>query len=259
MDRNSDSLSLSSKTHQAAADSADGSRYRPGYELAAERIEGLIAEQGLTPGDRLPTEQELAALLGVSRPVIRESLKLLSAAGRLSVRKGVGILVSDRADLVMPRAFDFFDPTDVAHVEWVFEFRVTQEAASARLAAARATPRHLQLLRESVAAADEGAAAGDIEVFGARDDDVHRIIAEASGNPFLLFAVEISRRLQRQAILIAAAGDPGRSLTRGAAEHHEILDALADGDGEQAAARMSAHIYDTLSAFRREMRRRAGG
>ncbi|MDX6328814.1 MAG: hypothetical protein QOI83_1197, partial [Streptomycetaceae bacterium] len=75
-------------------DGAGGERYRPGYELVAERLLQHIAEQNLRPGDRLPTEQGLAELLGTTRNQMREAVKVLAAIGRLNVRRGAGIFVA---------------------------------------------------------------------------------------------------------------------------------------------------------------------
>src|SRR5690242_5993978 len=62
--------------------------YRPRYELVAEEILQLIGELLLGPGDRMPTEKELAARLGTSRTVVRDAVKILSATGRVSAQKG---------------------------------------------------------------------------------------------------------------------------------------------------------------------------
>src|SRR5690349_8159950 len=69
---------------------AEPGPYRPGYEVVAEQIVQLIAELELSPGDRMPTEKDLAARLGSSRTVVREAVKILSAAGRVSAQKGRG-------------------------------------------------------------------------------------------------------------------------------------------------------------------------
>ena len=82
------------------AQDEDGSRrvgsYRPGYERVAEQILELIADSGLRPGDRMPTENDLAARVGTSRTVVREAVKILSAIGRVSVQKGRGLFVEGR-------------------------------------------------------------------------------------------------------------------------------------------------------------------
>src|SRR6201996_9734362 len=75
-------------------------RYRPGYELVAERLLEYIAEENLRPGDRLPTEQGLADILGTTRNVTREAVKVLAAIGRLSVRRTAGIFAASGGALL---------------------------------------------------------------------------------------------------------------------------------------------------------------
>src|SRR5690349_10212481 len=111
----------------------DGS-YRPGYELVAERILQLIAELGLHPGDRMPTEHDLAARLGASRSVVREAVKILSAIGRVRAQKGRGLYVADDDGVLgSARWGGFFLPTDLDHIYTLFEFRRVQETAASRL------------------------------------------------------------------------------------------------------------------------------
>src|SRR5690242_15518255 len=74
-----------------------GSIYRPGYETIATKISELIGASGLRPGDRLPTEQALSEQLGVSRTMVREAVKLLSAAGVVRARRGSGLFVDGAA------------------------------------------------------------------------------------------------------------------------------------------------------------------
>src|ERR1051326_3796950 len=68
--------------------------YRPRYEVAAAQIRQLIGDLALQPGDRLPTEKELATRLGTSRTVVRDAVKILSATGRVSAQKGRGLCVA---------------------------------------------------------------------------------------------------------------------------------------------------------------------
>src|SRR5438270_3637832 len=115
--------------------------YRPGYEVVAERILEHIASCGLRPGDRMPTENDLAAQLGTSRTVVREAVKILSALGRVSAQKGRGLYVADGGGMLgTGRWASFFLPTDLDHVYMLFEFRRVQEMETSRLAASRATP-----------------------------------------------------------------------------------------------------------------------
>lgn len=65
------------------------------HERPAEQILQLVAELRLWPGDRMATENELAARLGARRGVVREVVKILSALGRVRAQKGRGIYVAD--------------------------------------------------------------------------------------------------------------------------------------------------------------------
>src|SRR5690242_15234870 len=77
------------------AEQQDTPAYRPGYELVAEDILQLIADMRLQPGDRMPTENQLASRLGTSRTVVREAVKILSALGRVRAQKGRGLFVAN--------------------------------------------------------------------------------------------------------------------------------------------------------------------
>src|SRR5436190_21237736 len=135
----------------APVQNRDTASYRPGYELIAERIRQFIAESGLRPGDRMPTENELAAQLGTSRSVVREAVKILSAIGRVRAQKGRGLYVADDDGMLgSSRWGGFFLPTDLDHVYMLFEFRRVQELAASRLAATRATPAGLRAIGAGV-------------------------------------------------------------------------------------------------------------
>ncbi|WP_331772663.1 GntR family transcriptional regulator [Embleya sp. NBC_00888] len=82
-------------SEKATASASAGGAYRPGYEVAAERILEYVVGAELQPGGRLPTEKDLADEVGTSRTVVREAVKILSGLGRLSVRKGRGIHVAE--------------------------------------------------------------------------------------------------------------------------------------------------------------------
>ncbi|MPZ16167.1 MAG: GntR family transcriptional regulator, partial [Chloroflexi bacterium] len=94
--------------------------YRPGYEIAAERILSYVAQERLRPGDRMPTEKDLSELLEVSRTVTREALKVLAALGRVSVRKGAGIYVAEPSGLAAQQSWNLFLPADADQVRLLF-------------------------------------------------------------------------------------------------------------------------------------------
>ncbi len=161
-----------------AARRGSRSGYRPGYEVVAEQILQLITDLGLAPGDRLLTENELAAQLGASRTVVREAVKILSATGRVSAQKGRGLYVADGENVLGATRFGgFFQPTNLDHIFMLFEFRRVQEAEASRLAATRASPSELRVIETAVQTCRHGYLSRDNSEFEAGDDDFHLGVA----------------------------------------------------------------------------------
>lgn len=230
--------------------------YRPGYEIAAERILEYIVSEELRPGDRLPTEKDLADAVQMSRTVVREAVKILSALKRLSVQKGRGIYVAEVEDAPWTQSFSQFLPADLGQVDQMFEFRRHIESATARLAAQRAVPAQVKALREAAQLSAEAAARDDIEGFTRFDERFHQEVAAAAANMFLLATIESVQRLQREVSIIGLAGVAGGSLVVAADQHLAIADAVASGDEERAVVLMTQHIDMTMSQFQAEIRHR---
>jgi GntR family transcriptional regulator, transcriptional repressor for pyruvate dehydrogenase complex len=234
--------------------------YKPRYELIAERILQLIAELRLHPGDRMPTENELAARLGTSRTVVREAIKILSAIGRVRAQKGRGLYVADDDGMLgSSRWGGFFLPTDLDHVYMLFEFRRVQETAASRLAATRATPAELRAIETAAETCRQGHLAGQAALFDRGDDEFHLGIAAASHNQFLVAAVREARRLQHQSSTIGLRGTVGGHAAEAIDEHAAIYQAIRDGDPEAAAQAAAVHLDNTLEDYRREIQRRVFG
>jgi GntR family transcriptional regulator, transcriptional repressor for pyruvate dehydrogenase complex len=234
--------------------------YRPGYELVAERILQLIAELGLQPGDRMPTENELAGQMGSGRTVVREAVKILSALGRVRVHKGRGLYVADDESMLgSTRWGGIFLPTDLDHVYTLFEFRRVQETAASRLSATRATPAELRAIEVAADTCRQGHLTGQVALFDRGDDEFHLAIAAASHNQFLVAAVREARRLQRQSNTIGLRGGVGSHAAEAVEEHAAIYRAIRGGDPEAAAAAAAVHVDRTLEDYRREIQRRVFG
>ena len=238
----------------------DTASYRPGYELIAERILQLIAESGLRPGDRMPTENDLAARLSTSRSVVREAVKILSAIGRVRAQKGRGLYVADDEGLLASSRWGgFFLPTDLDHVYMLFEFRRIQEVAASRLAATHATPVELRAIEAAAQTCRHGHVTGQPGLFDRGDDEFHLAVAAASHNQFLVVAVREARRLQRQSSTIGLHGTVGGHAAEAVEEHLAIYRAIRDGDPDEAAAAAGVHLDNTLEDYRREIQRRVFG
>ncbi|GAA3436899.1 FadR/GntR family transcriptional regulator [Kutzneria kofuensis] len=243
-----------------AGDSAEraqdgGDRYRPGYELVAERLLQHIAEQNLHPGDRLPTEQGLAELLGTTRNQMREAVKVLAAIGRLSVRRGAGIFVAADKTLA-EEELAHFQPTDMAHVSMLLDFRRLIEAETARRAASLATPIQVRAIRESAAESLRAGTEMDVQGFANADKQFHDAVAIAADNIFLQADVVNVRRFAAQTDTLLFHGDVPGSLEVAGRQHVAIADAIAEGDPDRAVQLMIAHIDTTQRQFERKIRNR---
>ncbi len=231
---------------------------RPGYETIATKIAELISTAGLRPGDRLPTERALGEQLGVSRTVVREAVKILTASGMVRARQGSGLYVADRPRPFEIAAIDLSMPVDPEHMLGLFEFRRTLEMQTARLAAERITPRELRRLEEIVDAHRRAAEAGQDDWLSAPDVEFHNGIAAAARNPFFVSSVATVHRLQGRAIELLIATVPG-SLLVAAEQHRAIFDAIHAGRPDAAATAMETHVQTVMTSYQQEMRRRMLG
>jgi GntR family transcriptional repressor for pyruvate dehydrogenase complex len=228
------------------------------YQAVATRIMQLIAETGLKPGDRLPTERELGRELGVSRHTVSQAVKVLAVSGVLRSRQGSGIYVTRTSP---PTASGFIDVTvrgDPEQVQQLCEFRMTLEMQTARLAAERSTPRFLRRIEDAALATQTSAERQEARQFTEADTDFHLGIAEATGNAYLISAVATVIRLQFWASDTAMGSDggkPGSPITA-AAQHLAIFQRIRDGDAEAAALAMQQHIQSFFESYQLEVRRR---
>ncbi len=233
--------------------------YRPRYELVAEQILHLIRDLALRPGDRMPTEKDLAGRLGTSRTVVRDAVKILSASGRVSAQKGRGLYVAAGDGLLgATRWAGFFEPTNLEHIFMLFEFRRVQEMQASRLAAKRASPPELRVIEAAVQTCRHGHTVGNHAEFSGGDDAFHMGVAAASHNFFLDSAVREARTLQRQASVIGVHGVGGHAAAA-VDEHEMIYRAIRGGDSEAAAEATAVHLDNTLEDYRREIQRRVFG
>ncbi|WP_329139691.1 FCD domain-containing protein [Streptomyces sp. NBC_01476] len=231
-------------------------RYRPGYELVAEQLLTYIAEQNLRPGDRLPTEQGLAQILGATRNVTREGVKVLAALGRVSVRRGAGIFVAESPGGIADDHLAHFQPTRMEHVLMLLDYRTVIESETARRAAALATPIQVRDIKESAQLSLDTGQVQDVDAFAAADARFHDAVGVAAHNVFLRASVGNVRRLAAQSDVLLFHGDVPGSLAVAGRQHLAIAEAVAAGEADRAAELMAEHIATTRHQFERKIRDR---
>ena len=213
---------------------------------AVRRLQDLIAERQLEPGDRLGTETELAEELAVSRPaVVREAVRLLSRANLVRAARGPGggVFVAQTADRGLARtvsdAIAVMLKNNLTSIPELIEVRLLLEVPLAGLAAERADAATVSQLRRAIDEAERGA--DDEGTQRETDTRFHRTIAEAGGKPGRVrarrlvtspAAAEVLPELIEPAIVESVARD----------QHRQILDAIEQHKPALAEQAMREHL-----------------
>jgi len=241
MDEGSAESSSASGRVSLAADTAS--------ENAARHLRALIFSSELGPGDRLPSERELAAQLGISRVTLRLALKSLESTGFIVTRRGAhgGSRVTDYESLL--RCWQLWMADHEDDLEDIFEVRLTLETRIAALAAERRTAEELETIQTAVESELSGPSRSSL--FRA-DMDIHRAIAKAAHSP----------RLQRG--MLEVRGELFLPVDQALLEHREgevheahraILEAIRARDSARAAELTRAHNEQVRTLVQRALGR----
>jgi GntR family transcriptional repressor for pyruvate dehydrogenase complex len=204
---------------------------------AAEHLRELVSSGALRPGDKLPSERELAGRLGVSRPTLREAVRGLVIMGLLETRHGAGTFVVRAAPLEVDAFTVTIDMQD-APIQELFEIRLLLEPSVTERATARITEVELAELHDKLDRME--ASVGDPQTFALIDADFHRVVHVAARSATMLSLLDGIADLARRGRTISTvqAGVRRRTLQ----EHRAILAALEDRDPVLAREAMAAHL-----------------
>lgn len=220
-------LSLSETTPEAT--SRRIARPVPLRESVYSAILGMIVDRDLSPGQHL-VESELAVMLGVSRQPVREALQWLKNDGWVDLRPGLGAFVHTPA---------------VDEADQLLAVRGLLETESARLAAENVTNEAVARLRELCRQGYVALETEDLATMVARGAELHAAVMRLSGNDVLVdLAGQVDSRVRWYYTPVARH--------RGAQswqEHSELIDAIAAGDADRAAAVMAAHTGQTRRSY----------
>ena len=210
------------------------------FQSVAEQIAALIDEGAYPPGTRLPGERELAEKLEVSRVTIREAEIALQAMGRLEIKTGSGVYVSEKKPGgvgALPRASAFE----------VTEARLLVESECAALAAQHITEEEIARLGELI----EEMRSGKEDAANEADQTFHLTIAEASNNAAMVHTVQMLWRMREElpevkATYAAVCVHDAASRTE---EHRAVFEALKARDPAAARAAMREHFHRLLESM----------
>ena len=215
-------------------------------DAAIEKIRGLIINGELSPGDRLPSEQDLATMLGISRSSLREAVKALSQAKVLVVRRGDGTYITSLSPELLLSGLSFaVDLMQDQTLHEVFEVRRLLEPAATALAATRISDAQIEKLRRSLEHMRE---TDDPEEMVRRDAEFHAEVVRASGNETLCSIISVisARALRARIWRASIAGVKSMTLD----QHAAILDALEERDASLASSAAMLHLSASQKWFR---------
>jgi DNA-binding FadR family transcriptional regulator len=214
-----------------------------------------MQREGMKPGDRLGREEDLARRFGVSRPTLREALRLLSSAHLLRASKGPGGGIFVAATPEEGIALSVSDgvasmlAADAIDLDELLETRMLVEVPLAGLAAQRATPKEVARIRELVEQAEDSSGGDprrDLEL----DRELHRAIMHAAGNrlagAFMGWVMDVLQPSLQQRL------QPAVVETALQEQHRDILRGIERGDAtaaERATREHLLYLRDVLSVI----------
>lgn len=198
--------------------------YQPLREVVCETLRDAIRKGVLKPGERL-MEIQLAEELGVSRTPVREAIRKLELEGYV---------------IMMPRRGTYVANLSIRDVNEVFEIRTSLDSLASGLAAERITDEELERLQRLLVAIGGYIEANDMEKIVETDTEFHDLLYQASRNSRLV-GIIFNLREQLTRFRSTSMSFPGR-LKATLEEHRRIVEAIAQGDVQEAQAAAEYHM-----------------
>jgi GntR family transcriptional repressor for pyruvate dehydrogenase complex len=238
----------------------DGINYRVEkrtlYEDVASRMEQYILKNADRFGQRLPSEQALATNFGVSRPVIREALKILKERRLVESHNGDGSFIHkpDAQNLIdVIRRMIHMDSIDYVHV---FNMRLLLEPYACRLAAeSRVGAERIAEMAETIERMEASERNVDDRIH--YDLAFHAIVAQCSGNPLLAAFVQSMTGLLTP--IMRDALKPPEGHRSGLDYHRRLMELIVAGDGDTAERVMRDHLTEATQNYLKGRRSLAEG
>jgi GntR family transcriptional repressor for pyruvate dehydrogenase complex len=211
---------------------------KPLYERLVEHLRAFVVEAGLSAGDRLPSERELAERLGVSRASIRQAIVALEVQGILEVKHGGGTFLRTARVDSLPMA----ELADLKRrLPDILDARAAIEVKLAELAAERRTDADLAAIDAALETMQQEIDAGATGEQG--DHDFHQRVVRAARSELLaqMYALILKDIELSSHETVDQIGTPTTLL----AQNRRIRDAIRAADGPAAAAAMREHLETT--------------
>lgn len=205
----------------------------------ADHIEQVILSSPTSRmNEKLPGEMKLAAQYNVSRPVVREALKLLQERGLITLKNGVGAIITRPENSTVRDAVNRIMQVDQISNDELTQMRQILELSSVDLAVEKLTDEHIKAMEQNLARFSDKTLPLKERV--KLDEQFHQLIAQAAGNDLLCLFVGVLTSLLRDYMGkgVLTEGGIDDAITR----HRQILDALEARDKQAAHHAMAEHL-----------------
>ena len=209
----------------------------------AAKLREEIESGRLTVGSPFPSDAKIADAFGVSRTVVREAVSALRAEGLVSTQRGRGSIVTSSVPR-QPFGISQEEMNSIDDILKISELRSVLESEAAALAAKRRSDADIAKLHSALARLDAAIERGEDAM--QEDVDLHLAIAAATGNEYFarllgtFASIFVARKRVRSDLRAPEALRAYLDLIQG--QHRTIVDAIARGDAETAAATMRTHL-----------------
>lgn len=201
------------------------------------KVKNYIVQHKLAAGDKLPTERKLAEMFNVSRSVVREALSYLENTGVIRVRQGQGAFINESNITHLVSNFFFLWQINDGDIRDIQNLRLLFESAAMDEIVRRKNDTDLHELRKRI---EEGRQAKTNDSFRGADSAFHQQLLKATGN--VLFQ-QMTQVITSYFFEVAMIDMDASDKTQGIEEHENIVDALEDGDVEQAKRLLHTHMH----------------
>jgi len=213
-------------------------------EIIIHQIKSQIKKGILKPGEKLPSERELADQLGVSRASVREAIQALAFSGYLEVIQGKGTYILEMATQY-DKIVNFFSEFSNYSLDYLMEARIMLEGEFARLAALNASQEEIDVIERVF---NEIASSKDLNTFFVKDLEFHLTIAKATHNPIMNGLMKIiGEMLYKETRKIIEISKDTRENT--IETTRELVQAIKKRNAEQARELMSKHIRNIRASL----------
>jgi GntR family transcriptional regulator, transcriptional repressor for pyruvate dehydrogenase complex len=214
-------------------------------EIVLDQVKNLILNRNFLPGDKLPPEREMAELIGVSRPSLREALKTLAAYGTVDIKHGSGIYIKEpNLDIaIFPITVMLSREKNI--IDELIEAREIVEVEIVRLAAERANDQVLTEIEELLNSREIPQKVEKLE--GTFDFEFEKLIAKMVGNRVLMSIQEATHTLW--GLGLRKIGIKPLPVDVINVEHRQVYEKIKTKDIEGAKKAMIYHLRAPLRGY----------